>query len=876
MRRICLCCFFSFLVSHFLHAQLEAANWYFGQKAGITFNSGGPRALLDGELVSVEGCASISDSDGNLLFYTEGTTVWNQNHEIMPNGEGVRGSTSSSQTALIVPNPSDSDIYYLFTTDDALLSTRGRFNGFSYSTIDMSLDNGNGDIIEKNKTLLPIGSEKISGVLNFRGGFYWVVTHYQDRFYAYKVDENGVDPNPTISLVGPSITSFVNGRGSLKIAPNATKLAMSYLITHPQYDANLFVFDFDANTGLISNPVEAIDHTRAYYGLEFSSNSKKLYASGVSFNSNNTLQDVEVIQFNLEAPDFFSDETVLISFPTYGNIFVAGSLQMGLDKRIYHSFPDTGLSVIKSPNADGVFARASINGVRLGGRQASFGLPSFVQSFFETIFEIDNFCLGDTTTFVPEDSSEITSISWDFGDPNSGTANTSNALKGAHVFSGPGSYTVTISVTYSNSVVRDFVELIQIDEPPNVLSNIDLVQCDIDGVDDGITSFDLSESIAIFGNGNDLINATFFTSESEAILGETPILSDRYSNTRANERVYARVVEDSDCFSVVEINLVAEPMTNLGLYDTLFICDGIVVEESSTANLSNVVQQLSQIFGSSTIGLYETEEDALYEDHLLPESDFSFATTARPELYFRVENNNRCAFIGSVELVILEKPSYKELMTVYLCNGSLEIAPLEGYETYLWSTGYVGKNIMVNEPGMYDVAFSTGTCTYIQTFEVLPTPKIEIDKIAINDFARNNSITIIANSAENLNYSIDGGLNFQDSNDFLNLIPGIYSVVVDNGCTKLEEEVVVGGVKQFFTPNEDNSNDRWALANPEFFPGAELSIYDRYGKLLKVLRGNDIGWDGTFRDRQMPSDNYWYQLKLNDGRIFKGFFALKR
>ncbi|MBT8273557.1 MAG: hypothetical protein KJO77_07110, partial [Bacteroidia bacterium] len=105
------------LCSWSLHAQLESAHWYFGVNAGLNFNQGVPLPLLDGVLNTIEGCEAISDAQGNLLFYTDGTTVWNRNHLPMPNGEDLLGSFSSAQSALIVPKIDDPNIYYVFTSD---------------------------------------------------------------------------------------------------------------------------------------------------------------------------------------------------------------------------------------------------------------------------------------------------------------------------------------------------------------------------------------------------------------------------------------------------------------------------------------------------------------------------------------------------------------------------------------------------------------------------------------------------------------------------------------------------------------------------------------------------------------------------------------
>ena len=139
---------------NFCHAQKEAAIWYFGNNAGLDFNSGAPVPLTDGVLVTDEGCAVISDTFGNLLFYTDGLSVWNRNHQLMPNGTGLLGDPSSSQSAIVIPQPGSSSIFYVFTVDK-----EGRANGLNYSIVDLTLNGGLGDIAIKNVTPYRINSK---------------------------------------------------------------------------------------------------------------------------------------------------------------------------------------------------------------------------------------------------------------------------------------------------------------------------------------------------------------------------------------------------------------------------------------------------------------------------------------------------------------------------------------------------------------------------------------------------------------------------------------------------------------------------------------------------------------------------------------------
>ena len=124
-------------------SQYQNNNWFFGRNAAITFNTS-PPSPIQSKLVSAEGTAAISDPMGNLLFYTNGLTVWDRNHDTMPNGTGLLGGNSSTQSALIVPLPFSFSKYFIFTTQDQFSN-----GGMSYSMVDMELNNGLGDIVNE-------------------------------------------------------------------------------------------------------------------------------------------------------------------------------------------------------------------------------------------------------------------------------------------------------------------------------------------------------------------------------------------------------------------------------------------------------------------------------------------------------------------------------------------------------------------------------------------------------------------------------------------------------------------------------------------------------------------------------------------------------
>src|SRR5689334_13900878 len=89
-------------------AQTYSWNWNFGINAGINFSTGSPVAFTTSVLNTMEGCATISSTSGNLLFYTDGVTVYNSQNTVMTNGTGLMGHASATESAVIVKKPGNS------------------------------------------------------------------------------------------------------------------------------------------------------------------------------------------------------------------------------------------------------------------------------------------------------------------------------------------------------------------------------------------------------------------------------------------------------------------------------------------------------------------------------------------------------------------------------------------------------------------------------------------------------------------------------------------------------------------------------------------------------------------------------------------------
>lgn len=452
---------FIFLNATNVNAQKEANIWYFGENAGLDFNSGSPIALTNGQLNTDEGSATISDKNGNLLFYTDGSTVWNKNHGVMVNGTDLKGDFSSTQSAIIVPRPNYPNIYYIFTVD-------GEFgpDGLQYSEVDMNLDGGLGAITSNKNILLHTPTtEQITAIRNPLSDSYWVVSHklLTNEFIAYKVSSLGVESTPVTSAIGGLVDN--DFRGSLKISPDGKKLASATKI-----NGRLGLFDFDKSTGIVSNLRDLMVNP---YSVEFSPDSKILYASGWF--------EKELSQFDIELNNEtdINNSRIVIRTDDYLDYPMA-ALQLGPDGKIYiaRQYREY-IDVINNPNVLGLGCNHEFETVYLGGKISRLGLPPFIQSFFNLdAIAFENTCSGDTTTFEIQDT--VDSLVWDFGDPASGASNTSIDISPTHVFSAPGTYEVSVTATVGMETATE-TTLVTIYERPFVVQPSDIMLCDYDG-----------------------------------------------------------------------------------------------------------------------------------------------------------------------------------------------------------------------------------------------------------------------------------------------------------------------------------------------------------------------------------------------------------
>jgi gliding motility-associated-like protein len=895
-------------------SQKESANWYFGNFAGLNFNSGAPVPLLNGQLITKEGCASISDINGNLLFYTDGITVWNRRHQIMPNGEGLLGHVSTTESALIVPKPGSRLSYYIFTVDrpSYFQSPLDPIDGVNFTEVDLSLNNGFGDVIVSSKNIHLItydindseqkefkSSEKITAVSHNDGSSVWVITQFKNKFYAFKVDSNGVNQTPIISKTTENVQVLLNSDhsnisaiGYLKISPNGKKIAIAHSSTSlgsprsgRKQSGKVLLYDFNNATGLVSNEKLVVNNDYPY-GIEFSPNSKLLYVTVSEFNSVDVFVKSYLQQYNLENSNAASSLKIISDSRN-----VAGALQLAMDGKIYRAGYESfkkgsAISVINKPNALGSTCNYSHNTVNLGGPDAQIGLPIFVQSIFLASFEFEDTCLGDQTHFHITSEEPFETAIWDFGD-----GQTTTEEEPYHTYSQSGVYKVSLTLTINGIDLEPFIKEVIITQPIQVLqTTFDLIQCDSFDNDpnDGKAVFNLQSANApLTLNTNEAIQAYYYHSIIDAVndVNNTMALNNIYTNQSQNEMVYAKIFKtNTDCYNIASLRLITTQPVDLSSID-LNACTpvGTLIGDFDLESKGQEIIANLNLPSNVTIQFYETENDAAIGMDALP----NMYNSGEKRIYVRAESDNACYGIGTLDLYLKPFPQIND-QVIHVCSAGFPIKIETGLSSvqianynFYWNTNETTNEIFISQEGIYSVTVDDPNfrCSNTIYIDVKQNRIPEIQDLVIDG----HGITVLlTRSEESFLYAVDdeNGV-YQESNTFLNLQEGLHTVFVKdiNNCEIISQSFYIFGFPKYFTPNADGQNDTWnayGLNSNDFQQVITIQIFDRYGKLLKVFDPlNTSGWNGMFNGQLVTPDDYWYFMKLPNGKEYRGHFTLK-
>ncbi|MBX7206534.1 MAG: T9SS type A sorting domain-containing protein [Bacteroidia bacterium] len=427
-------------------------NWYFGDSAGINFSSASPTPIINGQMQATEGCAVISDTNGNLLFYTDGITVWNKNHQVMQNGTGLLSSYSSTQAALIIPQPDNDSLYYLFTTDAG-----GNTDGLRYHIVNMNANGGLGEVGVKNILLQTPVCEKLAATKHQNGRDYWILAHgfpESDIFFSYLVTERGLIDCPILSQIGSQhgikdFTGQIHGydaQGDMKFSSDGEKLAVNV------YGLNrIEIFNFDKGRGEVVFSSAIIYNYGLPYSVEFSPNKKFIYGT-------NRINHVYKYDISLSDSTAINNSKDTLYDPNQPGNSLHTMVQLGSDNKIYISLVDSNyLSIINYPDSPGMSCGFQLYGPSLGSHTGKYGLPNFVSSYFyrpRLDFSYMNNCGSNTYQFFAKDTTAIGTWNWRFRKMANNSTVSYATQNSFHTFSDTGDYEVRL-IADADTVIKN-------------------------------------------------------------------------------------------------------------------------------------------------------------------------------------------------------------------------------------------------------------------------------------------------------------------------------------------------------------------------------------------------------------------------------------
>ncbi len=506
---------------------------------------------------------------------------------------------------------------------------------------------------------------------------------------------------------------------------------------------------------------------------------------------------------------------------------------------------------------------------------------------------------------------------------------TTNSLTITNIPIGYDGYKYRVYLTKTNNTCGKYSDVVnlKVNVLP-VLTATTLIQCDDDY--DGISVFNLNQKNTWISANAANETFTFFRTEVGANTNSTDttiLISNPLAFTSGSSIVWVRVEnKTTKCFKTISLNIIVSiPPINLSTYSKLFEkCDDFLdTNGNNNANnndndgisqfdFSIVVNEINGLLVNPTdytIKFYKTKADALQEFDAAGNSlvitnisnyrNIGFPNTQK--IWVRIENtlNNACFGFGDyITLTVKQLPKLKPTDEYQVClnlpNVFITLTPaiLDGTSindyNYVWSKD---KNILpnttatlnVNQPGIFTVEVRNKTldCPRKRTITVTASETAILLPPTIEDLTENPTATINVKGIGDYEYSLDlPNGPFQDANFFQNISLGIHEAYINDkkNCGIVKQTINIIGAPKYFTPNGDGINDFWNIKGTSLTNNynSKVTIYDRFGRLIAKFNSFEQGWDGKLNNELLFADDYWYVVELEDGRIAKGHFSLKR
>ena len=467
----------------------------------------------------------------------------------------------------------------------------------------------------------------------------------------------------------------------------------------------------------------------------------------------------------------------------------------------------------------------------------------------------------------------------------------------------PNSQTIWVRVesTLDNSCFgfKTFNVVVEALPTANPINALNLIR-HCDDSQDGVFGFDTSGIQATVLNGQIGVNVKYFRANGAQL--STPLPNPFFVN--ATETITIKVANNNTqtggqpCFDSETLQFIVDDLPEAFAIspNSTSTCDEEInpVDQNGIHTFDTASFQAT-ILGSQTgMNIYYFDGN---NNPLINPFQNQF-TTATQNITVIVENpiNTTCTAQLTIPFIVHPTPKIDLEENIIIClpatqalldAGILDGSPTSDYQFHWYTNnvlnGFTTPTLTVNTPGTYSVDVTNiFGCIKTRVITVTSSEAPTIQSIDVVDLAEINTITVNVTGLGDYEFALDDVSGpYRDSNFFDNVPMGLHEVYVrdKNGCGSVGPiTVAVLGIPHYFTPNGDGYNDYWNVkgVSAQFNYLSTIYIFDRFGKLLKQIGTTGLGWDGTFNGHPMPADDYWYNIKFEDGRSAKGHFTLKR
>jgi gliding motility-associated-like protein len=916
---LCLISLYSF--SSF--AQLEADYWMFTNNAYVRFRHGSSPDTAGYPIFQTglfnKGAVSYSDQNGNLLFYGSGGVLFDRNFRPFPSLDLARppgsplasvvSNGTASQPMIAIPYPNHDSLYFIFHIG----SDNGYHSQLYYSIVNMNLRGGLGEIQPRQRDI-PIfkGVDvcfKLTAVLHCNKKDVWIIGHLanSDQYFSLLVSPSGIPATP-VYFQGNFIPNK-SRNGCVKVSALGNRLAAAY-----QDTTFIELMDFNSATGTGSNlkiltadpalsDIDFDPHFSGFgpMGVDFSPSGSKLYVTSTyllklalggehcgfvyQFDASlPTTSEIQASQFRLDS--------------VYQQ--VSGAIQIGNNGKMYVNISDN-LSEIASPENSGFACGYTSYLLRIGG--SNFNLPVFLQSYFRYPVITTNNCEFQNISFSIDHPVGISSMTWDFGDPASGTNNASSSFTPTHIFSSESAYKVRAMLVNANGCGVDTINKIIYSGRFKVFLGNDTTICEGDT---------LLLKIKIPGGWNSWSDRS----------------GDTVMKVTQPGKYWVRVdLGECNAFDTIEVKVRSVPKFSLGNDTTICNNDKLTLKAENNAIFPSYLWSTGETGSDITVnnkGMYSLKisddlnchysdsitvnykslpDFSLGNDTSLCEADLELNAAVsgatkyrwstgetvstiqvnRSNIYWAEVTKDNCLYRDSINVRFTDYPVVRLGADTTLCeNSTLLLNAQNDGASFLWQDHSADQMYIVKRAGVYFVTVTNGGCPTSDTIQILYNTKPE--------FSLGPDVSICSGQVVILKPSIQSGQSlsylWQDGSRNTTYdvrVPGLYSVLLVNQCGTSSDSIFAFKrtcqlyVPNAFTPNGDGLNDLFKARFDGGIANFKMEVYNRWGE--KVFETNDIkrGWNGIFHEKVLPGAYVWvlrYSTAMLNDQVEKGTVLL--